>query len=237
MKRDSQRTLFSAADRTDSPNPKEGTSKYGDVKFADEKNKKYPIDTEEHIRAAWNYINKENNAGKYSSEDLATIKNKIVAAWKDKIDKAGPPSVDKKSMDFSYAKSLGIVVPENALAVKYVGRDTIKGYTFLWGHPEKRDIEMEYFNPQTDFWDKTLGKSVRPLTWDHAQDEELKADSRIGEIIDFGDDEVGRWYEAHLDRAHRYRKAVDQLIKDGALGTSSDSAPQYVVRQKTGKAT
>lgn len=79
-------------------NPKEGKDKYGDVDFADEKNKKYPIDTEEHIRAAWNYINKEKNGAKYEAKDLATIKSKIVSAWKKKIDPAGPPSVQEKAM-------------------------------------------------------------------------------------------------------------------------------------------
>jgi len=72
--------------------PEEGEKEYGDVKFADEKNKKYPIDTEAHIRAAWNYINKPKNAGKYSAEDVKSIKGKIIAAWKAKIDKEGPPS-------------------------------------------------------------------------------------------------------------------------------------------------
>jgi hypothetical protein len=79
-------------------NPKEGKDKYGDVDFADEKNKKYPIDTEEHIRAAWNYINKEKNAGKYEAKDLSTIRSKIVSAWKKKIDPAGPPSAQEKAM-------------------------------------------------------------------------------------------------------------------------------------------
>jgi phage head maturation protease len=72
--------------------PEEGERKYGKVKFADEKNKKYPIDTEAHIRAAWNYFNKAKNAAKYSPEDVKTIKARIIAAWKDKIDPAGPPS-------------------------------------------------------------------------------------------------------------------------------------------------
>jgi hypothetical protein len=75
--------------------PSEGKGKYGDVTFADEKNKKYPIDTESHIRAAWNYINKPKNAGFYSAKDFETIKSKIVAAWKKKIDKEGPPSAQK----------------------------------------------------------------------------------------------------------------------------------------------
>ena len=65
------------------------------MKFADEKNKKYPIDTEKHIRAAWNYINKAKNAAKYDAEDLKSIKGKIIAAWKEKIDKEGPPSAEK----------------------------------------------------------------------------------------------------------------------------------------------
>lgn len=82
------------AERKDTK-PEEGEHKYGDVKFADEKNKKYPIDTEEHIRAAWNYINKPKNAGKYDSADVSSIKSKIVAAWKDKIDAKGPPSAEK----------------------------------------------------------------------------------------------------------------------------------------------
>lgn len=83
--------------------PKSGEHKYGDVKFADPKNKKYPIDTEEHIRAAWNYINKEHNAGEYSSEDVSSIKSRIVSAWKEKIDKEGPPSAKKAKAAYSCA--------------------------------------------------------------------------------------------------------------------------------------
>jgi hypothetical protein len=75
--------------------PAEGKEKYGDVAFADAKNKKYPIDTEAHIRAAWNYISKRKNAAKYSAADVKAIKAKIVAAWKKMIDKEGPPSAAK----------------------------------------------------------------------------------------------------------------------------------------------
>ena len=75
--------------------PKQGEDKYGDVKYADPKNKKYPIDTAAHIRAAWNYIHMPKNAAKYSAEDAKTIKSRIVAAWKDKIDAKGPPEAEK----------------------------------------------------------------------------------------------------------------------------------------------
>jgi HK97 family phage prohead protease len=60
---------------------------YGDVTYADpgyqsDKQKRYPLDTEEHIRAAWSYINQAGNAAKYSPENLAKVKAKISAAMK-----------------------------------------------------------------------------------------------------------------------------------------------------------
>jgi hypothetical protein len=71
-----------AIEKREDVSPSEGKSKYGDVKYADEKNKKYPIDSEAHVRAAWSYINMPKNAGKYSSEDVKTIKGRIKAAGK-----------------------------------------------------------------------------------------------------------------------------------------------------------
>ncbi len=215
-------------------NPERGKTEYGNVKFADEKNKKYPIDTEEHIRAAWNYINKEDNAGKYSAEDLATIKAHIVAAWKKKIDKEGPPSAEK-SLDLSYIKALGIVIPSDKLAVKFTGRDEISFPTFLWGSPEHMDVEKDFFTRETDFMDNVYGKSPRPLTWDHGQDPMFKdASPVIGTIVDWADDEVARWATATLNKDKAYRNYLDKMIEQKALGASSDSAPQYVERVNAG---
>ena len=56
--------------------------KYGDVEYADEKNKKYPIDTEKHVRAAWSYICMKRNAAKYTEDELKTIKSRIKKAAK-----------------------------------------------------------------------------------------------------------------------------------------------------------
>jgi hypothetical protein len=150
--------------------------------------------------------------------------------------KSVPAEVRAESpLHLSYVKSLGVVFPD--MAVKYVARDELKGYTFLWGNPKLTDVEAEYFTKDSNFWDSALGKAARPLTWDHAQDDDFKAAPVIGTITDFGDDEIGRWYVAKLDRSHKYRKAIDALIEAGKLGTSSDSAPQYVQRVKTGKST
>lgn len=70
---------------------------YGDVQYADPENKKYPIDTAAHIRAAWNYINKATNAAKYADKGRA-VRRKIIAAWKKSIDAAGPPSAMEKAV-------------------------------------------------------------------------------------------------------------------------------------------
>lgn len=69
--------------RTVSPaEKKQGEEKYGDVKYADPKNKKYPVDTEAHVRAAWSYINMPRNSKKYSTEEVSAIKSRIKTAAK-----------------------------------------------------------------------------------------------------------------------------------------------------------
>ena len=69
-------------DRRDDTEPKYGEHKYGDVKFADTTNNKYPIDTPEHVRAAWSYINHEDNAAKYDKDEVDLIKSRIRKAAK-----------------------------------------------------------------------------------------------------------------------------------------------------------
>ncbi|ADB39330.1 DUF6582 domain-containing protein [Spirosoma linguale] len=72
----------SKIDPREDVNPSEGERKYGDVDFADRTNKKYPIDTPEHVRAAWSYINHKDNAAKYEADEVATIKERIRKAAK-----------------------------------------------------------------------------------------------------------------------------------------------------------
>lgn len=74
---DAVQTILEAADKTP----------YGDVKYADpgyqsDKKKRYPINTEAHVRAAWAYINVASNASAYSSSQLARVKSRIKSAAK-----------------------------------------------------------------------------------------------------------------------------------------------------------
>ncbi len=67
-------------DRREDANPKEGLREYGNVEFADPVNHKYPIDTAEHVRAAWSYINHKDNAAKYDPDEVKVIKERIERA-------------------------------------------------------------------------------------------------------------------------------------------------------------
>jgi hypothetical protein len=69
-------------DKREDVNEEAGVRKYGDVEFADPVNHKYPVDTPEHIRAAWRYIHQEDNAAKYEPEDVELIKKNIQKAAK-----------------------------------------------------------------------------------------------------------------------------------------------------------
>ena len=63
--------------KRDDVKPERGEHEYGDVEFADPVNKKYPVDTPEHVRAAWSYINHADNAARYEKAEVASIKRRI----------------------------------------------------------------------------------------------------------------------------------------------------------------
>jgi hypothetical protein len=73
----------SKINRHEDMQPSEGEHKYGNVAFADPTNKKYPMDTPEHVRAAWRYINHADNADKYDADEVRLMKDRIRAAAKE----------------------------------------------------------------------------------------------------------------------------------------------------------
>ena len=216
MKAITAREDVSAADK------KRAVGEYGDVTFADEKNKKYPLDTEAHIRSAWNYIGQEKNQAMYSAAEVTAIKNKIVAAWKKTIDKAGPPAAQGKAFDLPHVEGS---------AIKAVDGDTIRGYAVLFGDADHHDIERDYYTKSTDFWMDHFGWP-RPITYQHGLDPATRAAPVVGHWTKGGVDDVGVWLEGQIDRAHKYYAAVKQLIARGYLKLSSDSAPQWVQRER-----
>jgi hypothetical protein len=82
----------SADNREPSVEEDDGNIVYADPGYQSDGKKRYPIDTERHIRAAWDYINKPGNASKYTSDQVRRIRAAIIAAWKVVIDNDSPPS-------------------------------------------------------------------------------------------------------------------------------------------------
>jgi 2'-5' RNA ligase len=73
---------------------------YGDVKYADpgyqsDGKKRYPLDTDKHVRAAWSYISQPDNAAKYQPTQLKQIKSRIRRA----MAKIGATVTDAKGSD------------------------------------------------------------------------------------------------------------------------------------------
>lgn len=81
----------------DEAEKKRAVEEYGNVEYADPENKKYPIDTPKHIRAAWSYIHMPKNAEKYSGGAVEAIKARIRAAWKKEF--GSEPSAEKEFID------------------------------------------------------------------------------------------------------------------------------------------
>lgn len=105
---------------------------YGDVEYADpgyqeDKRPRYPVDTAQHIRAAWNYISRESNADMYTADQVERIKSRIISAWKDKIDEAGPPSAEKMAAFIDFEKAATIVQSEEFVAKSLWNVQTLAG--------------------------------------------------------------------------------------------------------------
>ncbi len=106
------------------------------------------------------------------------------------------------------------------------------GYLIVWGNRSQRDLQGEYFTPQTelalDWYER------RPVLYQHGMDDHLKA-APIGVIDRLRADETGVWAEAQLDLRHRYAQAVRRLIEDGMLNWSSGSLPHLVEVARDGR--
>ena len=91
-----ERTLEKAQNAIEEGSPYAAVE-YADPGYQGDGRKRYPIDTEKHIRAAWDFINRTGNAQRYSVTQLDKVKARIIAAWKEKIDKDGPPLADRRN--------------------------------------------------------------------------------------------------------------------------------------------
>lgn len=117
--------------------------------------------------------------------------------------------------------------------LKLIDDDTIKGYMLVWGSPDEPDAHKQFFTPRTD-WMEPLA-TPRPLTlWHGLPDWRPPI---VGKVFQIGEDEIGRWYRATLNKASEYRKLIQHLIEQGRLASSPDSMPQYFAGRPAARGT
>lgn len=213
-------------------NPKDGIASYGNITFADQKNKKYPIDTEEHIRAAWTYISQEKNAAKYEADEVTAIKKRIVAAWKKLIDKAGPPSTASatKGIEFVNLDDGEEIAVLPGYSVKTVG-DTglVNGYLVKYGGDGDLSEWRDVFSGHTDY-----GRHKKSDVWVHHRMLPGLGKRRLTNQADISLDDEGVFIKHLLDLRNSYEAKLYSLAQQGKLGWSSGTAPHLVERKALG---
>jgi N-acyl-D-aspartate/D-glutamate deacylase len=117
-------------------------------------------------------------------------------------------------------------------ALKRVSPDVVEGLAIPYGV----DTDGEQFTPDTDLcldWFPG-GKSGRPVLYDHGL--EAPGPSVIGRQTEYEERPDGRWAQAQLIKNHQYRKAVDRLVEEGALGFSSGAMAHLATFNKRTRA-
>ena len=160
-----------AIEKREDVSPKEGKSKYGDVPFADEKNKRYPLD-KEHIHAAISYWGMPKNRAKYSAEDQKKIGARIRSYAKkwgvEMADDDGDDKKDKAESSLVYAAAIVDLEGETPAEIVYMppGDNTIRPKS----HGKEIIVKVDASAAQTLQADlvKRLDDPIRPYAgFDH----------------------------------------------------------------------
>lgn len=131
-------------------NPKEpygpaSQAHYADPGYQDDGERRYPLDSEEHCKAAWSYINQVDNAAKYSPAELARIKRRIKAAGRrygiQFADDGGAAS-QSRALPSLYVRAF----PLEDIHIRSGGDGrTVEAYAAVFGIPAQvRDQDGEY---------------------------------------------------------------------------------------------
>ena len=191
------------------------TKPYGDVAYADpglqkDGKKRYPIDTAEHVKAAWSYINQEDNASEYSADDLAKVKDRIKAAAK----KFG---IEISERSASLAEEGDFLRAMPFEMVPHGDGQTLEGYAAVFNTPTHiRDHAGQYeesFTP--DAFTRTLREKTPALLFEHGM-HPLIGKMPLGVIQEIQPDSKGLYVRARLSDNWLIQPVRD-AVRDGAI--------------------
>lgn len=232
-----------AIEKREDVSPEEGKSKYGDVKYADPVNKKYPLDSEKHVRAAYAYLSMPKNAAKYSAADVKTMMGRIKAAGKkygiEYEEDGDKDKGDKTESSLVYA-ALGIDLDgETPSEIVFMPKgDEITITPKVGGQPKKVQVNVnaDVAELLQDNLAKRLSEPVRPVAgFDHKDGpasffpKEFRWDEERGVILEVdwtaaGKEAVeGRNYSYFSPTFYLSGKTVKGLPGSGEIGSMTNN--------------
>jgi HK97 family phage prohead protease len=194
---------------------------YGDVTYADpgyqkDGQKRYPLDTEAHCRAAWSYINMPKNASQYTAEQLSAIKGRIKAALK----KYG---VDVADNSGSGRSEHGMEIERRFTVVSVEARSVDGRPPRIGGYAAKFNIYsrnlggfVEQVTPS--FFNKSRGDGWPDVVARFNHDDSQLLGTTAGRTLDLAVDNVGLLYDVEPPPSMRH---VIELVERGDVQKSS----------------
>lgn len=173
---------------------------YADPGYQADKQKRYPLDSADHCRAAWSYINMPKNAAKYTPEQLAAIKGRIKAAG----DKYGISFADSDRADGAVGEFRRAIFGECVRAFDFEtagsgdGR-SLEGYAAVFGQTSRiADLHGDFDEEiMPGAFTRSLNKRKPVLQWEHGKDPRV-GHVPIGAISDIAEDSKGLHVRARL---------------------------------------
>lgn len=173
---------------------------YGDVTYADPGYQKdgkarYPINSPDHAKAAWSYINQAGNAAQYSSEDLKKVKSRIMAACRKFGIHVGDNMNSRPDLGLC-VRSFGFELEQRASSD---GR-LLEGYAAVYNSPARiRDLQGDFDEViLPGAFTRSLGQRVPVMQWEHGKDPRVGA-VPIAEIQEINpEDRHGLYVRARL---------------------------------------
>lgn len=119
---------------------------------------------------------------------------------------------------------------------------TVANYIVMFGDPETRDLEHEYFSEKTNLESSYTKTGFLHVDWDHGLGKEIYDGVGPGKndilgIVKWESakvDEMGVWVERVLNLRNSYMEYIEPLISAGMVGTSSKAIKEGVKVTKDG---
>lgn len=122
-------------------------------------------------------------------------------------------------------------------AAKAVQNNRVGGYLVRFTDASKKDLEGEYFTPETEFYINIPDGLLKLKTlYNHGFKEGTKYHD-VGHFVSAKQDDIGLWVEAEIDMSNRYAAAIMKLVDEGRLGWSSGAIPPSVKVASDGRIT